>query len=132
VQLRERLKVLAGERRRFGYRRLHVLLRRGGVLSQRRTGSPLRFRCQVGHAYTAEVLVNEKEDSVDEAVRTALRIIEERRVLLGKMAADEAQVGRATMAEHYRKRANELREHETTLRRAALAAAIPKRSAPRA
>ena len=28
--LRERLKVLAGERRRFGYRRLHVLLRREG------------------------------------------------------------------------------------------------------
>ena len=28
--LRERLKALAGERRRFGYRRLHVLLRREG------------------------------------------------------------------------------------------------------
>ena len=30
VALRERLKVLAQERRRFGYRRLHVLLRREG------------------------------------------------------------------------------------------------------
>ena len=29
-RLRERLKALAGERRRFGYRRLHVLLRREG------------------------------------------------------------------------------------------------------
>ena len=28
--LRERLKALAAERRRFGYRRLHVLLRREG------------------------------------------------------------------------------------------------------
>jgi putative transposase len=28
--LRERLKALAQERRRFGYRRLHVLLRREG------------------------------------------------------------------------------------------------------
>jgi putative transposase len=28
--LRERLKALAKERRRFGYRRLHVLLRREG------------------------------------------------------------------------------------------------------
>ena len=30
VELRERLKALAAERRRFGYRRLHVLLRREG------------------------------------------------------------------------------------------------------
>ena len=29
--LRERLKALAQERRRFGYRRLHVLLRREGM-----------------------------------------------------------------------------------------------------
>lgn len=30
TRLRERLHALAGERRRFGYRRLHVLLRREG------------------------------------------------------------------------------------------------------
>ena len=29
--LRERMRVLAGERRRFGYRRLHVLLRQEGL-----------------------------------------------------------------------------------------------------
>jgi putative transposase len=32
VTIRERLKTLAGQRRRFGYRRLHILLRRGGVV----------------------------------------------------------------------------------------------------
>jgi putative transposase len=32
VGLRERLRTLAKERRRFGYRRLHVLLRREGVV----------------------------------------------------------------------------------------------------
>ena len=31
VGLRDRLKALADERRRFGYRRLHILLRREGV-----------------------------------------------------------------------------------------------------
>jgi putative transposase len=30
--LRQRLKELASERRRFGYRRLHLLLRREGVV----------------------------------------------------------------------------------------------------
>ncbi len=31
-EIRERLKTLAGQRRRFGYRRLHILLRRDGVV----------------------------------------------------------------------------------------------------
>ena len=34
--LRERLRVLAGERRRFGYRRLHVLLQREGLVQNRK------------------------------------------------------------------------------------------------
>lgn len=34
--LRERLRELAGERRRFGYRRLHVLLRREGEMLNRK------------------------------------------------------------------------------------------------
>jgi putative transposase len=38
AELRERLRALAAERRRFGYRRLHVLLRREGhVLNRKRT-----------------------------------------------------------------------------------------------
>lgn len=38
AELRERLKALAGERRRFGYRRLHVLLRREGhVVNRKKT-----------------------------------------------------------------------------------------------
>ena len=34
--LRQRLKELASERRRFGYRRLHLLLRREGVALNRK------------------------------------------------------------------------------------------------
>ncbi len=36
ADLRERLRALAAERRRFGYRRLHILLRRDGVLVNRK------------------------------------------------------------------------------------------------
>ena len=35
-EIREKLRVLAQERRRFGYRRLHILLRRDGVLINRK------------------------------------------------------------------------------------------------
>jgi hypothetical protein len=36
VALREKLRELANQRRRFGYRRLHILLRREGVMINRK------------------------------------------------------------------------------------------------
>jgi two-component system chemotaxis response regulator CheB len=94
----------------------------GGVLSQLRTGPPLRFRCQVGHGFTAQALAEKQEDSVDEAIRTALRILEERVVLLDKMAAEASQSGRRLTARQYEERSADLRARATTLRRAAIGA----------
>jgi two-component system chemotaxis response regulator CheB len=92
----------------------------GGVLSQMKRCPPVRFRCQVGHGFTANVLAQEQEGSVDEAIRTALRIIEERVVLLEKMSAEAAQAGRTNMAEQFRVRSEELRQRAATLRKVAI------------
>ena len=86
----------------------------GGVLSQLKQG-PLRFRCQVGHSYSAETLSSRKEDSVDEAMRVALRIVDERAVLAEKMAQDAIRGGLTALAERYNKRAADLRQHLATL-----------------
>ena len=90
----------------------------GGVLSQIKQWPPLRFRCQVGHAYTAEALTTEKESAVDEAVRVALRIVEERAVLNEKMAADARRSGRHAAAAANNTRAEECRGYADILRRA--------------
>jgi two-component system chemotaxis response regulator CheB len=90
----------------------------GGVLSQIRRWPPLRFRCQVGHSYTAEALEAEKEGTVDEAIRVALRILEERAVLTQKMADDARQAGRSAAAASYEQRMNESRAYAATLRQA--------------
>ncbi len=90
----------------------------GGVLSQLKQGSPLRFRCQVGHAYTAEALASEQEGSVDEAVRVALRIMEERIVLTQKMAEEARRSGRDAAAALYEKRLNESRTYADILLKA--------------
>ncbi|MEP3023828.1 MAG: hypothetical protein ABJO80_17980 [Sulfitobacter sp.] len=55
---------------------------------------PLRFRCQVGHGYTAEALAKEQEGSLDEAVRVALRIVGERATLIERMVRDAQAAGR--------------------------------------
>lgn len=86
----------------------------GGTLSQIRR-SPLRFRCQVGHGYTAEALAHEQEGSVDEALRIALRVIGERVVLVEKMALDALQAGRTAAAATFNERAREYRRSAAVL-----------------
>lgn len=97
----------------------------GGVMSQLREPGPLRFRCQVGHAKTAEVLAYEQESAVDEALRVALRIIEERAELVSRMAEDARGAGRRAVAEMYGDRAEEYRRYGDTIRRAVLRSMRP-------
>lgn len=91
----------------------------GGVLSQISESSVLRFRCQVGHAYTGESLLSATEGSVDEALRIALRIIDERATLVARMADSNTRVQPNTAA-MYRHRADEYRGYADTLRKALL------------
>jgi two-component system chemotaxis response regulator CheB len=64
-------------------------------------------------------LAQEQDGSVDEAIQTALRIIEERVVLLEKLSAEAAQAGGANMAEQFRVRSQDLRQRAATLRKVA-------------
>ena len=91
-----------------------------GVLSEMRDPHPLRYRCQIGHAYTAEVL-HARGDEVSEAMRLALRIMEERVTLVTRMAQDARQTGRKAVAELYESRAEEYSRYANVLREAAIA-----------
>jgi two-component system chemotaxis response regulator CheB len=102
----------------------------GGVLSELKMERPLRFRCQVGHAYTADALAKEQEDRVDEALRVALRIIEERAELVRRMAEDGRQSGRVAVAGMYEARAAEYREYADMIRRVVLHSLDPKTPKP--
>jgi two-component system, chemotaxis family, protein-glutamate methylesterase/glutaminase len=92
-----------------------------GVLSQVKGSGPLRFRCQIGHGFTAEFLAA-RHDEVDEAIRVAMRIMEERVTLVARMARDARETGRGAVAELYEARAAEYQRYAATLRQAATAA----------
>lgn len=92
----------------------------GGVLSRLKAGHPLRFRCQIGHAYTADALAREQEGRVDEALRIALRIIEERADLVHRMAEDARHRARPAVAAMYDARAAEYREYADMIRQVVL------------
>jgi two-component system chemotaxis response regulator CheB len=98
----------------------------GGVLSALKVDHPLRFRCQVGHAYTADALAKEQESRVDEALRVALRIIEERAELVHRMSEDERRSGRIALAKMYETRSIEYRRYADMIRRVMIESLDPK------
>jgi two-component system, chemotaxis family, protein-glutamate methylesterase/glutaminase len=98
----------------------------GGVLSALKAVNPLRFRCQVGHAYTADVLATGQEGRVDEALRVALRIIEERAELVHRMAEDGRHRGRMAVAQMYQARVAEYRRYADLIRQVVLQSLDPE------
>jgi len=98
-----------------------------GVLSEVRNQRPLRYRCQTGHASTAEIL-DARAEQVDEAMRIALRVMEERVTLVTRMAEDARRTGRSTVAELYEARSQEYARYASVLRQAAVAALRDRQS----
>lgn len=89
----------------------------GGVLSQMHQ-PPLRFRCQVGHGFSAQTMSSMKEGATDEALRVALRILQERLVLSEKLADDARRSGRHAAAVATEDRARQFRHHAAIIGRA--------------
>jgi two-component system chemotaxis response regulator CheB len=75
-----------------------------------------RYRCHVGHAYTAESLVLEQGEAVERALWSALRLMEERTLMLSRMVDEENAAGRPTAAARFEERAAEMRQHVHHLR----------------
>ena len=85
----------------------------GGNLWEVNEGKVLRFRCHTGHAFTADALLNGSQQTLEETLWVALRMMEERKTLLGSMAARGEgyySVQQAERLEEITKHINRLRE----------------------
>lgn len=77
----------------------------GGVLWEIEAVESLRFRCHTGHAFTVDILRAAQESKIEETLWFALRMFEERKNLLQKMAdlsndtSSESMVERAEESE---------------------------------
>lgn len=70
----------------------------GGVLAEFYDGGLLRFRCQVGHAFSHESLFAQQDDVLDRSLWAAFRALDER-MHLGQRLAEEARKRRDTFGE---------------------------------
>jgi two-component system chemotaxis response regulator CheB len=93
-----------------------------GVLSEVKGDGPLRYRCQIGHAVTAEILDHAQAGAVEQALAVALRIVEERVALVGRLAEDAHAQNNSAAASLHEARALAYAEQVQILRRGVIAA----------
>jgi two-component system chemotaxis response regulator CheB len=89
----------------------------GGVLNEVGPDGTLRFRCRVGHAYTASTLLQHQGSTVEDALWTAMRALEEREEISHRLAEEAGAAGRDWSRMHFRRRADEARASAEVLRR---------------
>ncbi|MGW4847132.1 chemotaxis protein CheB [Nocardia brasiliensis] len=77
----------------------------GGSLFAAKTGT--RFRCRIGHAWTAQALLLEQHLEVERALSSALRVVEEKRQLADRMRANAIEHGHRQVADTYAERSSE-------------------------
>jgi two-component system chemotaxis response regulator CheB len=87
-----------------------------GPLQYITNGGVSHYRCHTGHAFTAESLSLAQDEGVEQALWSALRLLEEREMLLCQMAEQEQARGFISAAARFEERANEMRSHAVHLR----------------
>lgn len=88
----------------------------GGVLWELDEDNFLRFRCRVGHAFTAKNLGFEQRHAIETALWSALRALEENASLF-KRLAERAEIGNsASTSGRFRDRAENIRTNARVLR----------------
>src|SRR5260370_25765725 len=89
----------------------------GGVLWEYQDEKMTRFRCRVGHAWTAESLLAEQAEALEAALWAALRGLEERAELAQRLADRARQRDWSQSLVAFEHQAQEAKHHVEGIRR---------------
>ena len=89
----------------------------GGALRELQDGRVLRFRCHVGHGYTADSLLVDQRAGLDDAFWSALRALEEHSMLRRRMAEFALLSGRQREAKDHERDARNTERRASEIRR---------------
>ena len=76
----------------------------------------LRFRCQVGHALSAEIALAEKTETLETALWAAMNALEESAHLTQRMMTQALQRGNTLMVRHYEDQFQEAKNRADLIR----------------
>jgi two-component system chemotaxis response regulator CheB len=88
----------------------------GGVLWEVEGDDLLRFRCRVGHSYTASALADEQTDILEKALWASFRMLEENASFARRLAVRARRAGQTSLAERQLTRAEESAQQAAAIR----------------
>jgi len=89
-----------------------------GVLLRLEEGGRIRFRCHTGHAFSADSLLAELTQNIEEQLWSTVRSIEESALLMRHIANHVRQAADGETADEFLRKANEAVERAEIVRRA--------------
>jgi two-component system, chemotaxis family, protein-glutamate methylesterase/glutaminase len=87
-----------------------------GVMCEIDEGELVRYRCHVGHAYSAEIMSLALDDNLRRAFGSALRALDERVALAQKLEKQASNSGLARIAESWADKAREFEREAKVVR----------------
>jgi two-component system chemotaxis response regulator CheB len=94
----------------------------GGPLRELRDEKLRRYRCHIGHAFTAESLLEGQSEAIEYALWAAVRTMEDRVRILRTLANGRRGHNYSKIAASYEAQANELQSHAQQIRKMLLEA----------
>ena len=88
----------------------------GGVLWEMKDGELLRFRCRVGHAYNQETLLSAQARTVEEALWTSLRALEEQAAIKKRIGERMRRQNHDVLADQLTRRAHQIEQQAEQVR----------------
>jgi two-component system, chemotaxis family, protein-glutamate methylesterase/glutaminase len=87
-----------------------------GVMWEIDEGNLVRYRCHIGHAYTAEMMSIALDENLTRAMGSALRALDERIALAERMRRQASERGRMRLADVWAQRAAEFEQEANVIR----------------
>jgi len=101
---------------RIGRRSVLTCPECNGTMWEINEGDLVRYRCHIGHAYTAEVMSLALDENLRRALASGLRAIEERIALVRRLEKQASEAGREQLAERWERKAQEFEDEQMLLR----------------
>jgi two-component system, chemotaxis family, protein-glutamate methylesterase/glutaminase len=95
----------------------------GGVLNERPAAGVLQWECRVGHRYSPDTLIDAQAASVESALWAAVRALDDRAILLARMAGQAAKRGQIRSSRRFRHQSEAADERAQIVRQALTGAA---------
>jgi two-component system chemotaxis response regulator CheB len=88
----------------------------GGVLWEVHNGKLIRYECQIGHVYNEDSLLSEQNHSLEGALWSAVRALEQRAALTARLAMRSEQQGFHQSAGRFRQNSQEAERNADLIR----------------